>query len=91
MPSKTHSEELKSAVRHALEATRAVAICPFHLDVIIRVGDDAAETHAFLRVKKNRRSDGKPWRADSLRAEFKRQLAKTADHYCPLCSGKSKP
>jgi hypothetical protein len=29
-----------SAVRYALETTRAVAVCPFHCDVLIRIRDD---------------------------------------------------
>jgi hypothetical protein len=39
-------DDLASVVRYALETTRATAVCPLHPDVTIRVGDDAAETHA---------------------------------------------
>jgi len=84
-------EELRSAVRYALDTTHAVAVCPFHLDVVIRVGDDAAETQAFLRAKNMRRSDGKPWKANALRRELKMQLAEAADHHCPLCAGLKNP
>ena len=42
------TNNLESAVRSALLTTRATAVCPFHPDVTIRVGDDAAETHAFI-------------------------------------------
>jgi hypothetical protein len=37
-----------------LATTRATAICPFHDNVTIRVGDDAAETHAYVRATKIR-------------------------------------
>jgi len=39
-------DDMKLAVREALISTRAVAMCPFHPEVTIRIGDDAAETHA---------------------------------------------
>lgn len=32
-------DDLTAVVRYALETTRATAICPFHDDSIIRVGD----------------------------------------------------
>jgi hypothetical protein len=87
MSEKNHAEDLSSAVHYALETTHAIAACPFHLNVVIRVGDDASETHAFLRAKNLRRSNGKPWKEDSLRREFKRQLGEAADRYCPYCAG----
>jgi hypothetical protein len=56
-PANNHADDLTAAVRHAVETTRATA-CPFHWDITIRVGDDAAETHAFERARKIIRSDG---------------------------------
>lgn len=85
LPMNTDADELTAAVRHALETTRATAACPFHWDVIIRVGDDAAESHAFERAKRTIRSDGTTWPSEALRAEFKRQLGEAADGQCPLC------
>jgi hypothetical protein len=41
VPMNNHADDLTAAVRYALETTRATAACPFHWDVIIRVGDDA--------------------------------------------------
>src|SRR3954469_17706635 len=38
------------AVHYALETTRVPAVCPFHPDVIIRISDDVAESHAFERA-----------------------------------------
>jgi hypothetical protein len=85
VPMNNHADDLTAAVRHALETTRATAVCPFHWDVIIRVGDDAAENHAFGRAKGIVRSDGTTWALEALRAEFKRQLGEAADGQCPLC------
>ena len=85
VPVNNHADDLTAAVRHALETTRATAACPFHWDVIIRVGDDAAESHAFERVKKIIKSDGTTWPSEALREEFRRQLGEAADGQCPLC------
>jgi len=80
-----HADDLTAAVRYALETTRATAACPFHWDVIIRVGDDAAESHAFERARKLIKSDGTKWASEVLREEFSRQLSKAADGQCPRC------
>jgi hypothetical protein len=32
-------DDLRAVVRYALETTRAVAECPFHSDVTVRVGE----------------------------------------------------
>jgi hypothetical protein len=63
-------------VPYALETTRAIAVCPFHSDVIIRVGDDAAETHAFVRATRIVKSDGKTWKGEALRKELDANSAK---------------
>ena len=34
---------------------------PFHLDLTIRIGDAAAESHAFARARKLVKSDGTMW------------------------------
>ena len=86
-----HADNLSSAVRYALETTRAISVCPFHLDVIIRIGDDAAETHAFVRARKLVKSNGKLWQAGALQKEFRLQLSKAADRYCPHCGGLGDP
>jgi hypothetical protein len=88
MPSSTRIEnDLASAVRYALETTRATAVCPFHPTVTIRVGDDGAETHAYVRAHKIRKSDGTTWDREVLLREFKRQLDEAADGVCPDCAG----
>jgi hypothetical protein len=79
-------DDLTSAVRYALVSTRATVVCPFHLDVIIRIGDDAAESHAWARARKIAKSDGTKWRAETLKNEFDRQLNEAADGCCPLCA-----
>ena len=86
-----YADDLSSAVRYSLETTRAVTVCPFHCDVTIRVGDDGAETHAFVRARKLVKSNGTTWRGESLRKEFRRQLSKAADRYCPHCARSSDP
>lgn len=45
------TNNLESAVRSALLTTRATPACPFHPEVNNRVGDHAAETHAFYRAR----------------------------------------
>ena len=78
-------DDLKAVVRYALESTRATAVCPFHWDVIVRVNDDAAESHAWARARKIIKSDGTKWKAEALTEEFSQQLGKAADGCCPLC------
>jgi hypothetical protein len=88
MSVKSRTDDLASAIRYALETTRATAICPFHENVIIRLGDDDAEKHAYLRaciVK----SDGTTWEREVLREEIKRQLGDAADGTCPECASKN--
>ena len=85
MSADTRTDDLTAAVRYALETTRATAACPFHWDIIIRVGDDAAENHAFERARRIVRSDGTTWPPEALRKEFARQLGEAADGRCPRC------
>ena len=59
------ADNLQLAVRHALLTTRATVVCPFHPDVTIRIGDDAAETHAFYRARNLVKSDGTGWNSCS--------------------------
>jgi hypothetical protein len=86
MSVENRADNLSSAVRYALETTRATAVCPFHADVTIRVGDDAAETHAYVRAQKIVKSDGMMWKREVLIEEIKRQLGDAADHDCPQCA-----
>jgi hypothetical protein len=72
-----------STVHYALETTRATAVCPFHVDVTIRMGDDAAESHAYLRAKNI--TNG-AFSRKILLEEFKRQLSDAADGHCPQCA-----
>ncbi|WP_375157881.1 hypothetical protein [Bradyrhizobium sp. RDT46] len=81
-----HSDDLTAVVQYALETTRATAVCPFHNEVIVRVGDDAAESHAFERAKRVVKSDGSTWDSEALSHELARQLALAADGQCPRCA-----
>ena len=78
-------DDLISVVRYALESTRAVAVCPFHLDVTVRVGDDAAESHALYRARNITKSDGTRWKGEALRKELAQQLENASDGRCPKC------
>jgi hypothetical protein len=69
MSAKDYADDLSATVRYALETTRAIAVCPFHCEVSIRVGDDAAESHAFERAKRIVRSDGTNWEPQDLIAK----------------------
>ena len=89
MSVKSRTDDLASAVRYALETTRATAICPFHGNVIIRVGDDDAEKHAYLRACNIVKSCGTTWEREVLRDEIKRQLGDAADGMCPECASKN--
>ena len=82
------SDDMKLAVREALISTRAVAMCPFHPEVTIRIGDDAAETHASYRVA-NIINDA--WDHAARTVEMARQLGECADGVCPKCSDPSNP
>jgi hypothetical protein len=82
----TSNDDLEALVRHALLTTRATVVCPFHPEVIIRVGDDAAETHAYFRARNIVKSDGTSWEHEDLMDEMARQLADAADGACPRCA-----
>jgi hypothetical protein len=80
------TEDLASVIRYALTTTRAIVICPFHDNVTIRVRDDAAETHAYVRAAKVIKSDGTTWVHEALHKEINRQLGEAADGVCPQCA-----
>jgi hypothetical protein len=82
-------DNVESAVRYTLLTTRATAVCPFHSEVTMRVGDDAAETHAFYRVKTLIKNDGSEWNHEDLIEEIARQLTDAADGVCPQCLSES--
>jgi hypothetical protein len=80
------NDNLEALARHALMTTRATMVCPFHPEVIIRVGDDAAETHACYRARNIFKSDGTSWEHEDLMDEIARQLTDAADGVCPRCA-----
>jgi hypothetical protein len=79
-------DNLASAVHYSLETTRATVVCPFHTNVAVRVGDDAAEGHAYGRASKIIKSDGTTWKREVLLEEISRQLCDAADGVCPECA-----
>ena len=86
MSAAIRTDDLASAVRYALETTRAIMVCPFHANVTIRVGDDAAESHAYVRASKIVKCDGATWGHELLYEEISRQLDEAADGVCPECA-----
>ena len=81
-----HTDNLESTMRYALLTTRAIALCPFHPEVMIRVGDSDAETHAYYRARSITKSDGTGWEPEHLMEESVRQLTDAADGVCPRCA-----
>ena len=77
------TDDLASVVRYALTTARATANCPFHDNVTVRVGDDAAETVRATKVIKN---DGTTWEHEALHKEISRQLDEAVDGVCPECA-----
>jgi hypothetical protein len=77
------TDDRKIVVREALMSTRAVTVCPFHPEVTIRVGHDAAETHASRRLTNIADAN---WDHDARLVEMARQLGECADGVCPRCS-----
>ena len=84
------THDLSSVVRYALATTRAIAVCPFHEHVTIRVGDNAQERHAYLRASNIVKSDGSTWGREILHEEIERQLDQAADGTCPECEAMEK-
>lgn len=84
------TDDLASIVRYALTTTRAIAVCPFHETVTIRVCDNAQERHAYLRASNTVKSDGSTWRREVLHEEIERQLVEAADGTCPECEAMQK-
>jgi len=80
------TDDLVAVVRYALTTTRATTICPFHDNVTIRVGDDAAEIRAYVRATKVIKGDGTTWEHEVLHKEIDRQLDEAADGVCPECT-----
>jgi hypothetical protein len=78
-------DDLEALARHALFTTHATTVCPFHPEVIIRVGDAAAETHAYYIARNVIKSDGTSWGHEDLMDEIARQLTDAADGVCPRC------
>ena len=91
MSANDHADDLTASVRYALETTRAITACPFHPEVMIRVGDDAAESHAFERAKRIVKSDGTTWKSEALSKEMGMQLREAADRVCPQCTAPVDP
>jgi hypothetical protein len=82
----SYNDNLQKLVCFALFTTHATTLCPFHPEVTIRVGDAAAETHAYYRARNVIKSDGTSWDHEELMDEIARQLTDAADGVCPRCT-----
>ena len=82
----SYNDNLQKLVCFALFTTHATTLCPFHPEVTIRVGDAAAETHAYYRARNVIKSDGTSWDHEELMDEIARQLTDAADGVCPRCA-----
>ena len=82
----SYNDNLQKLVCFALFTTHATTLCPFHPEVTNRVGDTAAETHAYYRAKNVIKSDGTSWDHEELMDEIARQLTDAADGVCPRCA-----
>jgi hypothetical protein len=80
------TDDLASVVRYALTTSARQRFARFHDSVTIRVGDDAAETHAYVRATKVIKSDGTTWEHEALHKEINRQLDEAADGVYPECA-----
>lgn len=67
-----HTENLESTMRYALLTTRAIALCPFHPEVMIRVGDSDAET---MLITAPEASPGVTARVGSVKISWRRLCA----------------
>jgi hypothetical protein len=79
-------ENVEQAARAAVLRTRAVEPCPVHQDVLIRVGDPAAERHAYALARTIFKSDGTMFMREDLMLAIKDELELAADGECPACS-----
>ena len=52
----SYNDNLQKLVCFALFTTHATTLCPFHPEVTIRVGDAAAETHAYYMPETSSRA-----------------------------------
>ena len=81
-----YNDNLEGAARHALFQAKAVEICPRHEDVLIRLGDDSAERHAYALATTILKSDGTMWMREDLMPAIKNELDMAADGECPSCT-----
>ena len=79
-------DELESAARIALGQARAIKVCPFHSDVIIRLGKVDAERHAYAIATNMLKNDGTMWLREDLMLAIKDALDMAADGECPHCA-----
>jgi hypothetical protein len=78
--------EMEDAARSALLETQAIVGCPVHKDVIIRVGDEDAERHAYALATSRINRSGSAWKREDLVLAIEEDLSMVADGECPECT-----
>lgn len=86
MSANDYCDGLEASARHALATAKAIAVCPFHKEVTIRVGNQDAERHAYALATTILKSDGEPWKREDLMEAIKGELDAAADDGCPECA-----
>jgi hypothetical protein len=70
----------------ALLKAKAVEICDFHPEVVIRLIDDDAERHAYALATAQLKAQGRMWQREDIMIDIRNQLAEAADEECPRCA-----
>ena len=81
----SYVDNVEDAAQSAALKSGAVVSCEFHPDVMIRVGDDDAERHAYALATNMVKADQGLDRKDVIEAvnDF---LGQCADDECPACA-----
>jgi hypothetical protein len=79
-----YADALESMAREVLFQTRAIQNCRFHSDMIIRVGDDDAERHAYALATTKLKGDGTMFMREDVMDAIQSELDMAEDE-CPEC------
>jgi hypothetical protein len=80
-----YADSCQVAAREALVRAKAITGCRFHSGVTIRVGDEAAERHAYALATNVMKKDGTiAFMREDVLSAIKYELEQ-AEHECPHC------
>lgn len=80
-----YQDDLEAAAFEALRRAKAIEVCPFHSDVVIRLGDDDAERHAYALATTILKREGEMWKREDLMPAIQDLLGAAADGVCAVC------